>query len=98
MVKNSLGRNGTKDAADVNTNGAIEGPAWAEGADIPIVNGLTQTTSVALPDGTVIGGGLGIFPDVTVSSVESYDPSSDTWVSLTDFPTTVRAFGAGPWG
>lgn len=98
MVKNSLGRNGTKDAADVNTNGAIEGPAWAEGADIPIVNGLTQTTSVALPDGTVIGGGLGIFPDVTVSSVESYDPSSDTWVSLPDFPTTVRAFGAGPWG
>lgn len=71
---------------------------WEVKAPIPVPNGLSQGTAVAL-DGILysIGGGLGAGPDSQTNQVWAYDPTTNTWTRKADIPVNpgIRAFGSG---
>jgi len=75
---------------------AVNGGAWGINADIPNVNGTSQTTTASDSNGNVyvIGGGAGPGPDVTLNTLWMYSPPDDTWTQMANVPTPLRAFGA----
>jgi len=96
----------TGNSAEIVSNGGVMpddetilgGLAWAPNSPIPIEYGLTQTTTVAADDGLlyIIGGGLGLRPDVRSDQLLSYDPRSDTYSTLAPIPIPdgISAYGA----
>lgn len=62
--------------------------SWLTNPEIPVANGLSQTTTVADASGIlyVIGGGLGASPFTRINDVRKYDPSTQTWTRLAPIP------------
>jgi len=83
-----------------------EGGEWMKKADMPTVRDGLSTSVV---NGKIYAIGGRSLNDVTIKTVEEYDPVNDTWVKKTDMPTArswistsmvggkIYAIGGGNW-
>jgi hypothetical protein len=62
---------------------------WTSATDVPIPNGLQQSTAIAASNGNLylIGGGTGFSPDTRIDQVWAYDPTTGGWAHKADVPS-----------
>ena len=62
---------------------------WSSVTDVPIPNGLQQSTAIAASNGSMylIGGGTGFGPDTRIDQVWAYDPTTGGWARKADVPS-----------
>ena len=71
--------------------GLAQGNGWTMKADMPTAR-FGLTTSVV--DGKIYAIGGATAPEISVSSVEEYDPATDTWTMKTDMLTSRKALAS----